>query len=74
MSASPLLPLVGGLALALWLGIAAWALVSGLRMRRRARHAGKQAERLGQLLDSAPALPMMIRPDGRIEAPERMAD
>ena len=74
MTGSPLLPLVGGLVLALWLGLAAWALASGLGMRRRARHADRQAERLGQLLDSAPALPMMIRPDGRLEAPERLAD
>ncbi|MBB5687202.1 PAS domain-containing sensor histidine kinase [Sphingobium boeckii] len=74
MTGSPLMPLVAGLVMAAWLGGAAWALVTGLRMRRGARILGTQAEKLQQLLDSAPALPMMVRPDGRIEAPERLAD
>jgi len=74
MTDPALLPLAAGVGLALWLGLSAWALGSGLAMRRRARQAEKQAGQLGQLLDSAPALPMMVRPDGRIEAPERLAD
>lgn len=74
MTESGLVPVIAGIVLAVWLGIAAWAVVTGLAMRRRARHAGIQANRLQQLLDSAPALPMMVRPDGRIEAPERLAD
>jgi hypothetical protein len=74
MSGTGFVPLVAGVVLALWLGAAAWAVVTGLAMRRRAREAGMQANRLQQLLDSAPALPMMVRPDGRIEAPERLAD
>jgi len=74
LTESGLVPVIAGIVLAVWLGIAAWAVVTGLAMRRRARHAGIQANRLQQLLDSAPALPMMVRPDGRIEAPERLAD
>ncbi len=62
-----------GAVLALWLGVAAWALISGLRLRQRARFSTEQADRLAQLIDSAPTLPLMVRNDGRIEAPERLA-
>lgn len=74
MTSSPLVYLVAGVVLALWLGIAVWATVTGLAMRRRSNRAGLEANRLQYLLDSAPALPMMVRSDGRIEAPERLAD
>jgi len=64
---------LGGV-LALWLGLAAWALFTGFGMRTRARSAASQADRLKLLLDSSPALPLMVRADGRIEAPERLGD
>lgn len=63
-----------GAILALWLAAAAWAVWTGLSLRRRAQFATSQADRLAALLDSAPALPMMVRSDGRIEAPDRLAD
>ncbi|MGF7148051.1 signal transduction histidine kinase [Sphingomonas zeicaulis] len=63
-----------GAVMALWLGLAAWAMFSGMRMRARARSAASQADRLKLLLDSAPALPLVVRADGRVEAPERLAD
>jgi signal transduction histidine kinase len=73
MSFSPIvLALVGGL-LAAWLILACWAIVTGLAMRRAARQAHYQTTRLGTLLQSAPAIPVLIRSDGRIEAPERLA-
>ena len=73
MPLSPItLALVGGL-LAAWLILACWAIMSGLAMRRRARQAQHQTTRLGLLLQSAPAIPVLIRPDGRIEAPDRLA-
>ncbi len=62
-----------GFFLTLWLALALWALVRGIGMQRRAAFAGTQASRLSTLLDSAPALPMLVRPDLRIEAPERLA-
>ncbi len=61
-------------AMLLWLAAAGWAVFSGLRLRRRAMFAKSQADRLALLLDSAPALPLMVKADGRIEAPARLAD
>ncbi len=63
-----------GAGLAIWLGGALLVLRSGLRMRRSARQAHSQAMRLADLLESAPAIPVIIRPDGRIESPERLAN
>ncbi len=63
-----------GVVLALWLIAAAWAVVTGLALRKRAGFATSQADRLALLLESAPALPLVVRNDGRIEAQERLAD
>jgi signal transduction histidine kinase len=63
-----------GAVMALWLGLAAWGLLSGLRLRQRAAFSTAQADRLATLVDSAPALPLIVRNDGRVEAPERLAD
>jgi signal transduction histidine kinase len=64
--------LIGAVA-ALWLVGAVWAIASGVAMRREAKTARRQVDRLADLLQSAPAIPVMIRPDGRIEAPDRLA-
>lgn len=63
-----------GAVMAVWLGLAVWAVWTGLRLRKRAEFSTSQADRLASLLESAPALPLMVRNDGRIEAPERLAD
>jgi signal transduction histidine kinase len=73
LTQSPLVMAVIGLLLALWLGGGALAVWSGLRMRRAARHAQAQVDRIADLLQSAPAIPVLVRDDGRIEAPERLA-
>jgi signal transduction histidine kinase len=64
--------MIGGV-LALWLAVAIWAVYSGMRMRETGASAHNMADRLGSLLQSAPALPVMIRPDGRLEGGERLA-
>lgn len=64
---------VAGAVMALWLAAAVYVLVTGLKLRRRGHHQREQADRLAALLQSAPAVPMLIRPDGRIEAPARLA-
>ncbi len=61
-----------GVVLAFWLAAATWALVTGFGLRRRAGFANRQADRLQALLETAPALPVVVRPDGRVEAPERL--
>lgn len=63
-----------GVFLAAWLGAAVWAIFTGLTLRKRAEFSTSQADRLAALLESAPALPLMVKNDGRIEAPERLAD
>ena len=63
-----------GAGLAFWLALAAWAVWTGLKLRKKAEFATSQADRLASLLESAPALPLMVRNDGRIEAPPRLAD
>jgi len=63
-----------GAVMAIWLGLAVWAVWTGLKLRKRAEFSTSQADRLASLLESAPALPLMVRNDGRIEAPERLGD
>jgi signal transduction histidine kinase len=61
-------------AMVAWLVAACWAVITGLRLRNRAEFSTSQADRLALLLESAPALPLMVKADGRIEAPPRLAD
>jgi len=59
--------------------LAAWTLAAGvlvLRARagqRRAEAALRNARRLVHMLEEAPALPMLVRADGRVEAPPRLS-
>lgn len=64
---------VMAIVLALWTGAAIWALITGLQMRRAAGTARRQLRRLTRLIDSGPAIPLIVRSDSRIEGPERVA-
>lgn len=70
---SPYAAIIFGGVLAGWLGAAVWALVIGQRMRREGAHAQGKLDRLTMLLASAPAVPIIIHPDGRMEAADRLA-
>jgi len=61
-----------GAVLALWLIVAVWAVHTGLGMRRHGAQARAQMERIANLLHSAPAIPVLVRSDGRVEAPDRL--
>jgi signal transduction histidine kinase len=61
------------LLLAAWTFVAAWFTLRALGRERQGRAARLAARRMGKLLEESPAIPMMVRPDGRIEAPERLA-
>jgi hypothetical protein len=65
---------IAGVILAIWLAAAAWAVITGMQMRKRAEFATDQADRLAALLESAPALALIVRGDGRVEAQPRLAD
>ena len=63
-----------GLLLAAWTLAAGWAIVSARARQRRAEAVQRQARRLSRMIDESPALPLTVRADGRIEAPQRLAN
>ena len=65
---------VAGATLALLIGLAGWALFTGLRARAEGRAALADNARLSAMLATAPALSMVVRPDGRLSMPDRLAD
>ncbi len=71
---TPLAAVLLGILLALWLAAAIWALASGQAMRRRGMQAQGRLDQLTALLESAPAVSLLVRTDGHIEAPDRLAD
>jgi signal transduction histidine kinase len=64
--------LIGAL-MALWLVGAAVAIWMGLSMRRQALRSLRQTSRLARLLETAPAMPVVVKGDGRIEAADRFS-
>ncbi len=63
-----------GVVLALFVGAAVWLLYLGLKARRDAAATFAANARLEALVGSAPALAMIVRADGRLELPDRLAD
>ncbi len=61
-----------GLLLAAWLVAATVAIWTGLSMRRQAQKTLRQTARLGRLLETAPAIPVIVRGDGKLEAADRL--
>jgi light-regulated signal transduction histidine kinase (bacteriophytochrome) len=59
---------LAGSVMALWLAASAWALATGLNLQRRVSRNSDQADRLAILLDGAPASPLIIRQNGRVDA------
>jgi signal transduction histidine kinase len=70
---SPVALAITAVLLATWLAASVWAVRAGLGMRMNARAVRQQVGDLADLLQSAPAIPVIVRPDGHIEAPERLA-
>ena len=60
--------------LGLWLVVAMLATIHGLRRAASARAAIAESARLSALVQDAPAIPMMVTPDGRIEGSIRLAN
>lgn len=60
-------------ALGLWLALAAWALATGLLMRRRATLALAGVARQDSLAELSPALALIVHGDNRIEGTTRLA-
>lgn len=59
---------------ALWLCVAVWAAMRGLRLAREAERACAEAVGRDAMLVAAPAVPLLVDGELRIEAPQRFAD
>jgi PAS domain-containing protein len=62
-----------GLLLAAWTLAAMGAMVSARAREKRAESVQRHARRLSRMVDESPALPLLIRSDGKIEAPPKLA-
>ncbi|MCU0729697.1 MAG: PAS-domain containing protein [Sphingopyxis sp.] len=71
-SIEPTLTIVGAVT-ALWLIVASWAIVRGVMMQRNAAYAQRRALQLAALLEGAPAAPLVIKGDGKLEGPGSIA-
>ena len=73
MIASPVTLVLIGLLLAAWMLSAGWALLAGRAREKRAEAGLRNARRLARMVDESPALPLLVRADGKIEAPPKLA-
>ncbi|MEQ1497975.1 MAG: PAS-domain containing protein [Novosphingobium sp.] len=73
MTFTPLMLALLGLLLAGWTLAALWALAAARTRERKAEAGQRQARRLARMVDESPALPLLVRVDGKIEAPQRLA-
>ena len=62
-----------GLLLAAWTLAAALVVLNAQGKVRRAENARRSARRLTRMVDESPAVPLLVRADGRIEGPDRLA-
>lgn len=62
-----------GLLLASWTLVAALVVLRSLSKAKGAESAKRTARRMSRMVDESPAVPMLVRADGRIEAPDRLA-
>lgn len=74
MTLSPTALVLLGLLLAAWTVAAVWAVLWARGRVRRADAARAGTRRLARLVDESPAVPLLVRADGRIEAPQRLAN
>src|SRR5688572_6689108 len=62
-----------GLLLAGWTVGAGWLVIAAQTRARQAQVARSTARRLTRMIDDSPAVPMLVKADGKIEGPERLA-
>lgn len=73
MQFSPTALALIGLLLAAWVAGASWLMISAGAKARRAEASRKAARRMVRMIDESPAIPLIVRVDGRIEGSERLA-
>ena len=74
MTLTPTVLVLIGLLLSAWTVAAAWAVLAARARGKRAESGQRQARRLARMVDESPAIPLLVRADGRIEAPQRLAN
>lgn len=62
-----------GVLLAAWTVGAGWFVLDARRRARKGEAVQRQARKLARMVDESPALPLLVRADGRIEGPARLA-
>lgn len=62
-----------GLLFAAWTAGAGWLVLVARARARKGEAVHRQARRLARMVDESPALPLLVRADGRIEGPARLA-
>ena len=72
MDQEPLVTLLLGLLLAAWTVAAAWAILAARARAKRAESSLRSARRFARMVEESPALPLLVRSDGRIEASPRL--
>src|SRR5690606_38528176 len=73
MELSPVALVLLGLLLAAWTFGAVWLVLAAQGRARRSRAARITARRLTRMIDDSPAVPLLVKADGKIEGPERLA-
>ena len=73
METSPLLLALIGLLLAAWTVAAGWVMIRASNRVQGAEGTKRAARRLSRMVEESPAIPVLVRADGRIEAPDRLA-
>ncbi len=73
MEFSPLALAIVGLLMAAWMVGAAWMMIAAGAKSRKAEGSKKAARRMARMIDEAPAIPLIVRTDGRIEGSDRLA-
>lgn len=62
-----------GLLVAAWTLAAGWVFLGARARLRKVEGVQRNARRLARMVDESPALPLLVRADGKIEAPQRLA-
>ena len=73
MDLSPTALIIIGLLLAAWMVAAAWMMIVAAAKARGAEGSRKAARRMARMIDEAPAIPLVVRTDDRIEGSDRLA-
>src|SRR5688572_24579640 len=73
MELSPVELVLLGLLLAGWTFGAVWLVLAAQSRARQANAARSTARRLTRMIDDSPAVPLLVKADGKIEGPERLA-